>query len=107
MMEALHKTVPEYFAHYAIMKLISFIFSLQVKLSLFFLYLRSMKVPVCVAMFLLYALQSAVDLVASFWLSAWSNDQLVNGTVDTALRDLRLGVFGALGMLQGNQTLDI
>ncbi|KAK2141833.1 hypothetical protein LSH36_1034g00008 [Paralvinella palmiformis] len=72
----------------------------QVKLSLFFLYLRSMKVPVCVAMFLLYALQSAIDLVTSFWLSAWSNDQLVNGTVDTALRDLRLGVFGSLGMLQ-------
>ena len=64
-----------------------------------------MKIPVCVAIFLLYTLHNAADLAANFWLSAWSNDKPVNGTVDVKLRDLRLGVFGALGLAQGNWNL--
>ena len=35
----------------------------------------------------------------------WSNDKPgPNGTVDSSLRDLRLGVYGGLGVLQGNQS---
>lgn len=42
-------------------------------------------------------------MAANFWLSEWADDPPgINGTVDTAQRDLRLGVYGALGILQGN-----
>ena len=38
----------------------------------------------------------------NIWLSVWSDDKLgSNGTVDTNLRDLRLGVYGGLGAVQG------
>ena len=37
----------------------------------------------------------------SIWLSMWSNDRPVNGTQDIPLRNLRLGVFGGLGIVEG------
>jgi len=37
---------------------------------------------------------------ANFWLSEWSNDA-DNATVSMAQRDMRLGVYGALGLAQG------
>ena len=55
----------------------------------------------CVVIFVLYTLNNVLQVGANFWLSAWSNDKLVNGTVDKHLRDIRLGVYGALGFAQG------
>jgi hypothetical protein len=60
-----------------------------------------MKIVLCVAIFVLYTLNNVLSVAANFWLSAWSNDQLVNGTVDKDLRDYRLSIYGVLGLGQG------
>lgn len=36
----------------------------------------------------------------NIWLSFWSNDKPINGTQDTKLTDLRLGVYGGLAVFQ-------
>lgn len=40
---------------------------------------------------------------SNIWLSKWSSDNntVVNGTANTAKRDMYLGVYGALGVGQG------
>ncbi|CAH1794382.1 unnamed protein product [Owenia fusiformis] len=43
---------------------------------------------------------TAAQVGTNFWLSEWSGDTLVNGTQDLGLRDMRLGVYGALGVGQ-------
>eukprot|EP00914_Ancora_sagittata_P000414 GHVO01001132.1.p1 GENE.GHVO01001132.1~~GHVO01001132.1.p1 ORF type:complete len:558 (+),score=36.54 GHVO01001132.1:161-1834(+) len=48
-----------------------------------------------------YFIYLATQTGSNIWLSVWSNDPpSVNGTQDTKLRDLRLGVYGGLGLLQ-------
>ncbi len=43
------------------------------------------------------------EVASNIWLSEWTNDPVSsNGTQDITLRDLRLGVYGALGGAQGN-----
>ena len=50
-----------------------------------------------------YIIYVATQVGTNIWLSEWSNDKPEpDGTQDTALRDLRLGVYGALGGGQGN-----
>jgi len=40
--------------------------------------------------------------MTNIWLSMWSNDKPgPNGTVDSSLRDIRLEVYGGLGVIQG------
>lgn len=41
-------------------------------------------------------------IVTNVWLGMWSEDpnMIVDGVVDTGLRDLYLGVYGALGFAQ-------
>ena len=55
------------------------------------------------AVIFLYILTTALSIYSNFWLSEWSNDHTrdKNGTYDTKRRDLRLGVYGALGFSQG------
>jgi len=55
-------------------------------------------VSICIIMF--YILNHGCSVSANFWLSAWSNDA-DNLTVSLAQRDMRLGVYGALGLAQG------
>ncbi|CAG2256912.1 ABCC1 [Mytilus edulis] len=42
-------------------------------------------------------------IYSNIWLAEWSNDNttLVNGTYDTDQRDLRLGIYGLIGIIQG------
>ena len=78
-------------------------------------YLSAMGAWVTVVIIILFTLNNACSIGANFWLSAWAddiNDYNVtapggNGTdeggkviVDTAQRDMRLGVYGALGFGQ-------
>jgi len=81
---------------------------MQVKLSVFAAYVSSCRlVPVCLAVAWYIAYLTA-QITTNVWLSIWSNDnQLVNGTnsKDTSLRDLRLGVYGGLGIGQGQSTV--
>ena len=38
---------------------------------------------------------------SNIWLAVWSNDKPINGTQDIELRNMRLGIYGLLGALQG------
>jgi hypothetical protein len=74
----------------------------QVKLTVFLTYMRAIGLPVAIAFLFFYILSTGAAVGSNFWLSAWSNDPLpINGTVDTDLRDLRLGIYGLLGLTQG------
>jgi len=56
-------------------------------------------VTVCIVVF--YIMSHTCSVSANFWLSAWSNDA-DNATVFLAQRDMRLGVYTALGLAQGS-----
>ncbi|XP_078692715.1 multidrug resistance-associated protein 1-like isoform X6 [Branchiostoma floridae x Branchiostoma belcheri] len=73
----------------------------RVKASVFVEYIKSVGIVLSVIICLLYCAQNAASIYSNIWLSEWSNDQPINGTQDTAKRDLRLGVYGALGIAQG------
>ncbi|XP_008836595.1 canalicular multispecific organic anion transporter 2 isoform X1 [Nannospalax galili] len=70
-----------------------------VKLSVFGDYAKSVGLYTTVAICLLYAGQSAAAIGANVWLSAWANEAAVNGRQNNTT--LRLGVYAALGILQG------
>jgi hypothetical protein len=74
---------------------------LQVKFSVFWAYIRSVGIWVSIAILIFYILNTTASVGANFWLSEWSNDAGLNGTIDRSQRDLRLGVYGALGLAQG------
>ena len=76
---------------------------LQVKLSVFLTYARNIGVVITVSYFLLTVLSTVTQVWANFWLSAWSQDVVpVNDTeAADAQRNLRLGVYGAIGLTQG------
>uniref|UniRef100_A0A1I8HV06 ABC-type glutathione-S-conjugate transporter n=1 Tax=Macrostomum lignano TaxID=282301 RepID=A0A1I8HV06_9PLAT len=69
----------------------------SVKLSVFKSYVRSFGFGNFAFSVLTYALFIACQVGQNLWLSEWSQDEAINGTQDTALRDLRLGVYGAIG----------
>jgi ABC-type multidrug transport system fused ATPase/permease subunit len=73
-----------------------------VKLAVFVSYLKACRfVPIVVAL-VWYVVYLAAQIATNVWLSLWSNDVPTNNgtTQDTALRDLRLGVYGGLGIAQ-------
>ena len=76
-------------------------FGPQVKLAVFCAYMRAMGLCVSSTVIMLYILNNSAAVYANFWLSDWSNDATVNLTVATKQRDMRLGVYGALGIVQG------
>jgi len=55
---------------------------------------------VSVLMVLFYILYHTCSVSANFWLSSWSNDA-ENSTIFMEQRDMRLGVYSALGLGQG------
>lgn len=71
----------------------------NVKLSVYWDYAKS--VGLCTTLFicLLYAGQNAVAIGANVWLSAWSNDAVDHSQPNNT--SVRLGVYAALGILQG------
>lgn len=77
------------------------------KLSVFGAYVKSVGVLLSVSTVLFFILNNVANLYSNIWLSEWSNDaskyRRVNGTleVDEDQRDLRLGVYGLLGVAQG------
>jgi len=64
-------------------------------------YLKAIGYLICAGVVFLYIINNALSVYANFWLSDWSNDRPINGTVDTKLRDLRLGIYGLIGLSQG------
>ena len=73
----------------------------QVKLSVFVTYMKAVGIISCVCAALAYVCYMGFQVGTNIWLSVWSNDPIVNGTQNRALTDLRLGVYGGLGLGQG------
>lgn len=66
-------------------------------------YLMSIGLFLTFATIFLNMVFQGFSIGSNVWLGVWANDTslLVNGTVNTARRDLYLGVYGALGIGQG------
>lgn len=76
-------------------------FTLQVKLSVFWAYVKAIGVFLSCTSLLLFFTHHVVSLYSNYWLSLWTDDPVVNGTQPNKL--LRLGVYGSLGVTQGEQ----
>lgn len=72
---------------------------MQVKLNVFWDYAKAVGFCTALVICLLYAGQSAAAIGANIWLSAWTNEAVVAGKQNNT--SLRLGVYAALGILQG------
>uniref|UniRef100_A0A3Q2YDD4 ATP binding cassette subfamily C member 2 n=1 Tax=Hippocampus comes TaxID=109280 RepID=A0A3Q2YDD4_HIPCM len=74
-----------------------------VKFSVYLQYLRSMGWGYTAAVFLVYFIQNIAFIGQNIWLSDWTNDaaRYYNMTYPAEKRDTRVGVFGALGVIQG------
>ncbi|XP_026349643.2 ATP-binding cassette sub-family C member 2 [Ursus arctos] len=75
----------------------------KVKFSIYLKYLRA--IGWCSIFFIVFAyvINSVAYIGSNLWLSAWTNDsKTYNGTnYPASQRDLRIGVYGALGLAQG------
>ncbi|NXM06487.1 MRP3 protein, partial [Tyrannus savana] len=72
---------------------------LQVKLSVFWQYMKAVSPVLSLAICFLYCCQNAASIGANVWLSDWTNEPVVNGTQHNTA--MRIGVYAALGLLQG------
>ncbi|CAL8332500.1 unnamed protein product [Merluccius merluccius] len=71
----------------------------RVRLDMYMEYFKTIGTALIVPIVLMYAFQQGASLTYNYWLSLWADDPIVNGTqLDT---DLKLAVFGALGLAQG------
>uniref|UniRef100_A0A8C1PCY9 ABC-type glutathione-S-conjugate transporter n=1 Tax=Cyprinus carpio TaxID=7962 RepID=A0A8C1PCY9_CYPCA len=75
----------------------------RVKFSVYLQYLRSMGWCFITWSFLFYFIQNVAFIGQNLWLSDWTEDSVeyFNTTYPNHIRDMRIGVFGALGMAQG------
>ncbi|XP_061547082.1 canalicular multispecific organic anion transporter 1 [Phycodurus eques] len=75
----------------------------QVKFSVYLQYLRSMGWGYTCTVFLVYFIQNIAFIGQNIWLSDWTNDavEYYNITYPAGKSDTRVGVFGALGVVQG------
>uniref|UniRef100_A0A8C0GTI2 Canalicular multispecific organic anion transporter 1 n=1 Tax=Chelonoidis abingdonii TaxID=106734 RepID=A0A8C0GTI2_CHEAB len=76
--------------------------ALQVKFSLYLQYLRAVGWGFSAWVLITYVAQYAAFMGSNLWLSDWTDDSLRywNQTYPTSQRDMRIGVFGALGTAQ-------
>ncbi|XP_072760188.1 multidrug resistance-associated protein 1 isoform X7 [Anoplolepis gracilipes] len=74
----------------------------SVKWKVYSHYLKSIGWFLSISTIVMNAVFQSFSIGSSVWLSVWSNDNLtiVNDTVDTAKRDMYLGVYGVLGFGQ-------
>ncbi|XP_066179868.1 ATP-binding cassette sub-family C member 2 isoform X2 [Sylvia atricapilla] len=74
----------------------------RVKFSMYMQYIRAVGLCFTFWTFMGYIAQYVAYTGTNLWLSEWTDDsqRYLNQTYPTELRDLRIGVFGALGMAQ-------
>ncbi|NWV57761.1 MRP3 protein, partial [Daphoenositta chrysoptera] len=72
---------------------------LQVKLTVLWQYVKAVSPVISLVICLLYCCQNAAAIGANVWLSDWTNEPVVNGTQHNTA--MRIGVYAALGLLQG------
>ncbi|XP_051994834.1 multidrug resistance-associated protein 1 isoform X3 [Xyrauchen texanus] len=71
----------------------------RVKLAVFWEYMKAIGLPLsCFSIFLFFC-HHLSSLGSNYWLSLWTDDPVINGTQPN--REMRLGVYGALGLSQG------
>ncbi|KAB5518421.1 hypothetical protein PHYPO_G00165670 [Pangasianodon hypophthalmus] len=76
----------------------------KVKFSMYLQYLRSVGWGFTTMFIIVYFIQNVAFIGQNLWLSEWTNDAMKypNGSSYPAhIRDMRIGVFGALGVAQG------
>lgn len=75
----------------------------RVKFSVYLQYLRSMGWCIVTWSFMFYFIQNVAVIGQNLWLSDWTEDSVeyFNTTYPAHIRDMRIGVFGALGLAQG------
>uniref|UniRef100_A0A669QHC8 ABC-type glutathione-S-conjugate transporter n=1 Tax=Phasianus colchicus TaxID=9054 RepID=A0A669QHC8_PHACC len=71
----------------------------NVNASVYAAYLRATGLPLYAYIILLFTCQQGVSFFRGYWLSMWTEDPVHNGTQQYT--ELRVGVFGALGVIQG------
>ena len=62
-------------------------------------YFKTVGLAFTLPIIFLYAFQQAASLGYNYWLSVWADSPIINGTQHDT--DLKLGVFGTLGLAQG------
>ncbi|NXW90001.1 MRP3 protein, partial [Alopecoenas beccarii] len=72
---------------------------LQVKLTVFWQYVKAVGPVISLVICFLYCCQNAAAIGANVWLSDWTNEPVINGTQHNTA--MRIGVYAALGLLQG------
>ncbi|XP_034960244.2 ATP-binding cassette sub-family C member 3 [Zootoca vivipara] len=70
-----------------------------VKLTVFWQYMKAVGPLVSLFICFLYCCQNASAVGANVWLSDWTNEPVINGTQHNV--GMRVGVYAALGLLQG------
>uniref|UniRef100_A0A8D2LTB3 Multidrug resistance-associated protein 1 n=1 Tax=Varanus komodoensis TaxID=61221 RepID=A0A8D2LTB3_VARKO len=70
-----------------------------VKASVYLEYIRAIGLGITFLSVFLFICNHLASLCSNYWLSLWTDDPVVNGTQQHT--DLRLGVYGALGIFQG------
>ncbi|KAL6466399.1 hypothetical protein MHYP_G00242030 [Metynnis hypsauchen] len=76
----------------------------KVKFSVYMQYLRSMGWGYATMFVVVYFIQNVAFVGQNVWLSEWTNDAVRypnESTYPAHIRDMRIGVFGALGVVQG------
>ena len=67
---------------------------------MFTAYLLAVGIPSAVLILVFTACAKGISVYSDMWLGDWSKDVTVNGTYDQQERNIRLGVYGGLGLLQ-------
>ncbi|TRZ13458.1 hypothetical protein HGM15179_013652 [Zosterops borbonicus] len=70
-----------------------------VKLTVFWQYMKAVSPVISLVICFLYCCQNAAAIGANVWLSDWTNEPVINGTQQNSA--MRIGVYAALGLLQG------
>lgn len=76
------------------------LFVVQVKLSVFWEYMKAIGLPLSIFSIFLFFCHHLSSLGSNYWLSLWTDDPVINNTQPN--REMRLGVYGALGLTQGD-----
>lgn len=77
------------------------IYFFQVKWSVIWTFVKAGGLSYLFLVIVFHMLFTGAQVMTNLWLSEWSDDQPVNGTMDQDQVHMRLAVYGGLGALQG------
>ncbi|KAL8175271.1 UNVERIFIED_CONTAM: Multidrug resistance-associated protein 1 [Gekko kuhli] len=71
----------------------------KVQVAIYWEYMKAIGLFISFLSIFLFMCNHVASLASNYWLSLWTDDPVINGTQQHT--DVRLGVYGALGMSQG------